>query len=115
MDKTLKLIIAAIMLVVGIFISGYVLGKDRMKKKLSGIEVSYQAEIDSLAYRLDTAMARIDLEYSKKKEVIIRTKYKFIKEQQDNEKQEYFSLDTTGRVADFRARLRKRMGQSGSN
>lgn len=70
--------------------------------------VSYQVQIDSMQCVIDTAMARYDREYAKNAKVIIRNRIKYIIQNTGNEKQFYFTLDPTGRVAYFSKWVRER-------
>lgn len=110
MGETTKIIgIAVIVAIVAFVVGSWFQGQKKDREFRPKVE-SYEHQIDSIRFRLDTALQRIDLAYAQERPVIIRTKYKLIKETQENERKQYFALDTTGRVADFRNRLRARMG-----
>lgn len=68
--------------------------------------ISYKKQIDSMQIVVDTALAKLDREFVKNQRVIIRTKIEYIVKQQEDEKKQYFALDTAGRVEHFRGRVR---------
>jgi len=107
------LITAIILLSVSLlfgFFTGMGCGKQSMERLYLPEIESYQCQIDSIKLRLDSALAHIDLQYVPKDRIIVRTKYEYIIQNQENEKHEYFALDTSGRVAYFRQRVRERTG-----
>ena len=112
MGKSTGLIAILIGMVLAV-ITGILVGKDIGENKANEhwrpTVVSYQHEIDSLHCRIDSALAEIDFAYAAKQRTIVKTKYKYIIQQQEHEKEQYFSLDTTGRVAYFRDRVLKLM------
>lgn len=96
------MIIIALAVAIIAFFVGSKFTEDRSARKNKPRFESYQHQIDSLRFRLDTALAHIDFEYVPKERVIVKTKYKYIIEKYENETQDYLLLDTTGRVAYFR-------------
>lgn len=109
MGETTKLIgIGAIVAIVAFLIGSYFQNKKNQRVFRPQVE-SYKAQIDSLRFRVDTLLAHIDPDFAEKERIVYRTKIKYIIQKQENEKQEYFALDTSGRVAYFRERVRARM------
>lgn len=109
--KTIIIGVGALLVLLAVLFAGIALGKIRTEKRIRPHMVSYQSQIDSLRFRVDTLLAHIDPDFTEKERVVYRTKIKYIIQKQENEKQEYFALDTSGRVANFRERVRARMGK----
>lgn len=110
MGKTKLIIIGVIILIVGLIV-GALIAHGQNNRKYRPQIISYQAQIDSLRFRLDTALMHIDFDYVPEERIIVQTKYKYIIKKIENEKHKYFALDTSDRVKYFRDRVRARTGQ----
>lgn len=110
MGQTIKAIIFCIVLVVvGGLIGRFFAGKLADAFWMPQV-VSYRAQIDSMQVVVDSVLAELDMEYAKNQRVIVKTKIKYIEKAQEDDKNDYFALDTLGRVEHFRGRVRKIAG-----